>query len=213
MTVGIENPLIFLGAGIMLNLYPGPDSLYVIGRSLAQGRGAGICGALGISSGAVIHTLLGAFGLSAVLATSASAFTILKYLGGAWLIYQGLLLIFRRGSPVGLEAMHRSRENLWRIYRQGVLTNVLNPKVALFFLAFLPQFISTTSPSKVLPFIILGLIFITTGTIWCVILALFASAMAVRLQGRGNYSEWLRRLSGGLFILLGLRLAFPWIDP
>ena len=213
--MGIENPLIFLGAGILLNLYPGPDTLYIIGRSLAQGRGAGICAALGISSGAVIHTLLGAFGLSAILTASASAFTVVKYLGGAYLIYQGLRLIFDKVEPregQGAQTAAQTRAGLPRIYRQGMLTNVLNPKVAVFFLAFLPQFISASSPNKVLSFIILGMIFITTGTIWCVIVAVFSSSLGARLRGSDKTAGRLRRINGALFILLGLKLATSRID-
>ena len=213
LNAGLENPLVFVGAGILLNLYPGPDTLYIIGRSLAQGRGAGVCAALGISSGAMVHTLLGAFGLSAVLAASASAFTVVKYLGAAYLVYQGVRLIVDRPGAGRSATESRPRAGLLRIYRQGVLTNVLNPKVAIFFLAFLPQFIAASSPDKVLSFIVLGMIFITTGTIWCVIVALFASAIGRRLVGDSDRtSRRLRRLNGGLFILLGLKLAISRID-
>ncbi|MBT8329925.1 MAG: LysE family translocator [Desulfofustis sp.] len=212
MIAGIENPLVFLGAGILLNLYPGPDTLYIIGRSLAQGRGAGVCAALGISSGALIHTLLGAFGLSAVLAASASAFTTVKYLGAAYLIYQGIRLILDRSVPAAPRSNGQIRSGLLRIYRQGVLTNLLNPKVAVFFLAFLPQFISVSSPNKVLSFILLGLIFITTGTIWCVIVALFSSAIASRLHDSGRNTGRLRQINGLLFMLLGLKLAVTEVD-
>jgi threonine/homoserine/homoserine lactone efflux protein len=212
MIAGIENPLVFLGAGILLNLYPGPDTLYIIGRSLAQGRGAGVCAALGISSGALLHTLLGAFGLSAVLAASASAFTVVKYLGAAYLIYQGIRLILDRSAPAAAQPNGRIRPGLLRIYRQGVLTNLLNPKVAVFFLAFLPQFISASSPNKVLSFILLGLIFITTGTVWCVIVALFSSAIASRLHDSGRNTGRLRQINGLLFMLLGLKLAVTEVD-
>jgi threonine/homoserine/homoserine lactone efflux protein len=212
MIAGIENPLVFLGAGILLNLYPGPDTFYIIGRSLAQGRGAGVCAALGISSGALLHTLLGAFGLSAVLAASASAFTVVKYLGAAYLIYQGIRLILDRSMTAAPQSNGQVRSGLLRIYRQGMLTNLLNPKVAVFFLAFLPQFISASSPNKVLSFILLGLIFITTGTIWCTIVALFSSAIASRLHDSGRNTGWLRQINGLLFMLLGLKLAVTEVD-
>ena len=212
MIAGIENPLVFLGAGILLNLYPGPDTFYIIGRSLAQGRGAGVCAALGISSGALLHTLLGAFGLSAVLAASASAFTVVKYLGAAYLIYQGIRLILDRSTTAAPQSNGQVRSGLLRIYRQGMLTNLLNPKVAVFFLAFLPQFISASSPSKVLSFILLGLIFITTGTIWCTIVALFSSAIASRLHDSGRNTGRLRQINGLLFMLLGLKLAVTEVD-
>lgn len=211
-SLGLENPLVFVGAGILVNLYPGPDTLYIAGRSLAQGRGAGVCAALGISSGAMIHTLVGAFGLSAVLAASSAAFTVLKYLGGAYLVYQGIRLIFDGAESGDPKIADQPRSGLLRIYRQGVLTNVLNPKVAIFFLAFLPQFISTGSPNKVLSFFILGTIFITTGTIWCVIVALFASSIGRRLRSSGNRGGLLRKINGALFVLLGLKLAVSRIN-
>jgi len=207
MIAGIENPLVFLGAGILLNLYPGPDTLYIIGHSLGQGRAAGVWAALGIGSGAVIHTLLGAFGLSALLMSSASAFAILKYLGAAYLVYQGLRLLFDRVVPSSIESGQPVRAGNLRIFRQGVLTNVLNPKVALFFLAFIPQFISAASPNKVLSFMILGAVFITTGTLWCIIVAVFASAIRERLNSSPAATGRLKRVNGILFILLGFKLA------
>lgn len=207
MIAGIDNPLVFIGSGILLNLYPGPDTLYIIGRSLSQGRGAGICAALGIGAGSVVHTLLGAFGLSAILASSASAFTILKYLGAAYLIYQGIRLILDRSEPPEINSGLSAHAGLRRIFRQGVLTNVLNPKVALFFLAFLPQFISVSSPNKVLSFVFLGAIFIITGTIWCTIVAVFSSSIGERLRSSDKTTDRLKKINGTLFILLGLKLA------
>jgi len=210
--MGIENLAIFIGTGILLNLYPGPDTFYIIGRSLSQGRGAGICAALGISTGAVVHTLLGAFGLSAILATSASAFTVLKYLGAAYLIYQAVRLICEKPQPTDSSMVRSTTVGLWRIYRQGALTNILNPKVALFFLAFLPQFISATSPNKVLSFLALGTVFITTGTIWCLILAVFSSSLGKRLRNSEAMTARLRKINGVLFGLLGLKLATARIE-
>ncbi len=210
---GIENFSVFISAAILLNIYPGPDTLYIIGRSLSSGRNGGICAALGISSGAVVHTLVGAFGLSALLATSAHAFIAVKYIGAAYLVYQGLRLILEHpaqaAEPAGLRL---SEAGLLRIYRQGALTNILNPKVALFFLAFLPQFISASSPNKVLPFALLGLVFVTTGTIWCLILALFSSTVSSRLRRSETMTARLRRINGLLFILLGIRLAAAGFD-
>jgi threonine/homoserine/homoserine lactone efflux protein len=206
--LGIENILLFVVTGVMLNLYPGPDTLYIVGRSLSQGRGAGIAAALGISSGSIVHTLLGAFGLSAILMTSIHAFTIVKILGCAYLLYQGIMMLAntsRRAEAYPPEQQQRAA--LFKIYRQGALTNILNPKVAIFFLALLPQFISTSSPSKPLSFIVLGLVFITTGTIWCLVVALSASSLGSRLHRSDVVSKRLRMANGILFILLGLTLA------
>ena len=205
--LGTENLAVFVGTGILLNLFPGPDTLYIIGRSLSQGKAAGICAALGISTGAIVHTLLGAFGLSALLATSAYAFTILKYAGCAYLVYQGIRLFTERVSRGDAPEGKLSRAGLQRIYRQGAVTNILNPKVALFFLAFLPQFISFSSPNKPLSFIVLGALFVTTGTIWCLIVAVFASSLSRRMRQSDVMSNRLRKINGGLFVLLGLKLA------
>ena len=112
-----------------------------------------------------------------------------------------------RSDPPGINSGPTDRAGLRYIFRQGVLTNVLNPKVALFFLAFLPQFISVSSPNKVLSFIVLGAIFITTGTVWCVIVAVFASGIGARLRGPGKSAGWLKKVNGTLFVLLGLKLA------
>ncbi len=205
--LGTENLAVFVGTGILLNLFPGPDTLYIIGRSLSQGKAAGICAALGISTGAIVHTLLGAFGLSALLATSASAFTILKYAGCAYLIYQGIRLFTERVQQAGAAEGELSRVALQRIYRQGAVTNILNPKVAIFFLAFLPQFISFASTNKPLSFIFLGALFVTTGTIWCLVVAVFASTLSRRLRQSEVMSNRLRKINGGLFVVLGLKLA------
>jgi threonine/homoserine/homoserine lactone efflux protein len=211
MPLGIENLAVFVGTGILLNLYPGPDTLYIIGRSLGQGRSAGVAAALGIGTGSIVHTLLGAFGLSAIITASATAFLLLKYAGCAYLIYQGVQLL--RNVPVPEPVAARwSRDDLLQVYRQGAVTNILNPKVALFFLAFLPQFISLASPNKPLSFIILGALFVTTGTIWCLLVALFSAALSRRLRQSPGTSRLLRRINGLLFLGLGFKLATAQLD-
>ena len=206
-SLGIENITLFITTGILLNLYPGPDTLYIVGRSLSQGRKAGVAAALGIGSGSVVHTVLGAFGLSAILATSAHAFTILKLAGCCYLLYQGVLLLRTNDSHNrSLPELYHHRD-LVRIYQQGALTNILNPKVAVFFLALLPQFISASSPSKPVSFLVLGGIFITTGTIWCLVIAVFSSSLSSRLSRCTRVAQRLRRVSGIIFVLLGLKLA------
>jgi len=204
---GIENVALFITTGILLNLYPGPDTLYIVGRSMSQGRGAGVAAALGIGSGGVVHTVLGACGLSAILATSVHAFTVLKIAGCGYLLYQGIKMIADSSrSSVG-NRVEQQRAGHAKIFKQGALTNILNPKVAVFFLALLPQFISVSSPSKPLSFIILGVIFMTTGTIWCLFIAFFASAVGHRLNRSSVSSQWLKKMNGILFIALGLKLA------
>jgi len=203
---GIHDFGLFLAAGILLNLTPGPDTAYILGRTIAQGRERGIASALGICVGSIFHTCAAALGLSAILATSALAFVAIKLLGGAYLIFLGIKMLLDRRKHLSLPTNFRRRTTT-AAFRQGVFTNILNPKVALFFLAFLPQFIDPASNMKVLAFLALGLTFVTTGTIWCLVLAWFASAFSERLRGNETIEQWLNRAAGALFVFLGLRLA------
>jgi|ERR1700716_27145 RhtB (resistance to homoserine/threonine) family protein len=203
---GIHDFGLFLAAGILLNLTPGPDTAYILGRSIAQGREAGIASALGICVGSIFHTCAAALGLSAILATSALAFVAIKLLGGAYLIFLGIKMLLDRRKHLSLPTNFRRRTTA-AAFRQGVFTNILNPKVALFFLAFLPQFIDPASNMKVWAFLSLGLTFVTTGTIWCLVLAWFASVFSERLRGNETIEQWLNRAAGALFVFLGLRLA------
>ena len=203
---GIHDFGLFLAAGILLNLTPGPDTAYILGRSIAQGREAGIASALGICVGSIFHSCAAALGLSAILATTAVAFAAIKLLGAAYLIFLGIKMLLDRRRQLSLPSNFRRRTTI-AAFRQGVFTNVLNPKVALFFLAFLPQFIDPASNMKVFAFLMLGLTFVTTGTIWCLILAWFASAFSERLRTNETIGQWLNRAAGALFVFLGLRLA------
>ena len=200
----VHYPLFILTA-VTLNLYPGPDTLYILGRSAAQGRAAGVVSALGIGSGAVIHSLLGALGLTAVVAASAMAFSVIKWAGAAYLVYLGVsMLLAKSEGPVKASPP----QTLRRIYVQGVLTNVLNPKVALFFLALIPQFIAPGAAHPGLAFLVLGLTFVTTGTVWCLIVAVAGGVLNRLLGGGGKGGLWLKRAGGGLLAGLGLRLGF-----
>ena len=203
---GIHDFGLFLAAGVLLNLTPGPDTVYILGRSIAQGREAGVASALGICVGSIFHTCAAALGLSAILATSSVAFVAIKLLGGAYLIFLGIKLLLDRRRQLSLPSNFRQRTSA-AAFRQGVLTNVLNPKVALFFLAFLPQFIDPATTNKILAFVTLGLTFVTTGTIWCLILAWFASSFSDRLRASETVGQWVNRAIGALFIFLGARLA------
>jgi RhtB (resistance to homoserine/threonine) family protein len=203
---GIHDFGLFLCAGILLNLTPGPDTVYILGRSIAHGRRAGVASALGICVGSIFHTGAAAFGLSAFLATSAWAFSAVKLAGAAYLIFLGVRTLLQREHALHVPAEFE-RNNPAAAFRQGILTNVLNPKVALFFLAFLPQFIESAAPSKMAAFLILGFTFVTTGTIWCLVLAWFAARVSGRLRGNARIAAALNRAVGSLFIFLGLRLA------
>ena len=203
---GIHDFPLFIASGILLNLTPGPDTAYILGRSIAQGRAAGVASAFGIMAGSIVHTCAAALGLSVFLATSAFAFTAIKLIGGAYLIFLGIKMLLAQGRELRLPSSFR-RQSSVAAFRQGILTNLLNPKVALFFLAFLPQFIDPASSMKVPAFILLGLTFVTTGTIWCLILAWSAGSFSQRLRENRPVMEWLNRAVGSLFVFLGARLA------
>lgn len=203
---GTQHLALFVVSGILLNLTPGQDTLYIVGRSVAQGRRAGLFSVLGIVSGSVIHTLAAAFGLSAILATSAQAFVAVKLAGAVYLAYLGIRMLLERRADAGATTEFKP-ERSWAVYRAGLLTNVLNPKVALFFLAFLPQFVAPTAESRVLSFLFLGGMFIFNGTLWCLILVWGASAMSRRVRERPSSGQFLKRATGAIFVGLGAKLA------
>jgi len=202
---GTHDLPLFILSGILLNLTPGQDTMYILGRGIWQGRTAAITSALGISSGTVVHTLAAAFGLSAILAASTTAFTIVKWIGGGYLIYLGLRILLSHSALSN--PTHRREASLRSIYRQGMLTNLLNPKVSLFFLAFLPQFVDPAIPHRVLTFLFLGGCFLLSGTLWCLVLACAAGSISSTLKKWRTITHVTERLTGGLFILLGIRLA------
>ena len=205
---GIENYVGFILAGILLNITPGSDTIYILTRSIAQGKKAGLVSVLGISTGCLVHTFCAAFGLSLILTASTTVFTLVKLAGAGYLLYIGAQMLRQRASLFEPQAAMSERADLAKIYRQGVLTNVLNPKVALFFLAFLPQFIRPEYAHGPLPFLILGGTFLTTGTLWCLFLAYAASVMTVTLRKNAHIGTTLQKVSGLVFIGLGLQLAF-----
>ncbi|WP_299218104.1 LysE family translocator [uncultured Aquimarina sp.] len=206
---GIINFEAFVLAGILLNLTPGADTMYILGRSISQGKKSGVLSALGISTGALIHCLFAALGLSILLAKSAIAFNIIKYAGAIYLLYLGIQLL-RSKSQNNLEIEERKtyRINYRKVYLSGILTNVLNPKVALFFLAFLPQFINPDFAENYTPFLILGFTFVTTGTLWCLFLSFFAAKLSNSIRRNYKIKLWLDKFTGSVFIILGIKLAF-----
>jgi threonine/homoserine/homoserine lactone efflux protein len=201
--------LMFIAAGWLLNLTPGPDVLYIAGCSLKSGVRAGMVAALGIVSGCFVHLLAAALGVGALLATSATAFTALKWLGAAYLLWMGVKLLASRGSSMLPSDAPAAPVvvSLWRVYLQGFFTNVLNPKVALFFLAFVPQFIAPGTEDKVTAFLLLGLLFnlnslpINFGYAW------LASWASRRLGAVQRAMHRIDRAAGALFIGFGLKLA------
>ena len=203
---GIHDYWLFVLTGILLNLTPGQDTFFIIGNSIAHGRRVGIASALGVCAGCLVHTFAAALGLSAILQTSSTAFTAIKLAGAAYLVYLGIRAVTSRTVLSSTEvdgAEIATTVAFWR----GALTNVLNPKVALFFLALLPQFIDAESPARIESFLFLGFTFIVTGTVWCVILAVGAAQIRLAFVQRPAAYTWLTRASGALFIVLGARLA------
>jgi len=207
--LGIHDLGLFIVSGLLLNIAPGPDSILIMTRSATQGWRAGCAAALGIGAGTCVHVLAAALGLSALLAGSAMAFTVVKWIGAAYLVYIGLamLLTRRRADPAASAAPTMAPLPLRKIFAQGFLTNVLNPKVALFFLAFVPQFIAPDAPHKALAFLVLGAIFNLNGMLWCNGLAVFAALASRRLKLGGAASRWLNRGIGALFLSFGVKLA------
>lgn len=210
---GIENYLGFIMAAILLNITPGTDSMYIITRSMSQGQTAGFYSVLGITSGILVHTLLAAFGLSVLLASSPLAFTLVKYIGASYLCYLGIKMLMNKQAPLLASNLPNEEEmatarplDRWKIYEQGVITNTFNPKVALFFLAFFPQFIDPSYANSMLSFLLLGLSFATTGFIWCLCLALLASKFSENLRKNPTVEVILNKISGAVFIGLGIKL-------
>jgi threonine/homoserine/homoserine lactone efflux protein len=209
-----QHLLLFMAAGLLLNLTPGPDVLYIVSNALRAGARAGIVAGLGITAGCFVHVFAAAVGVGALLAASATAFMLLKWVGAAYLLFAGVNLLISGASPVAWvgEAtptpgcVPRNPAYL-EIFRGGFLTNVLNPKVAIFFLAFVPQFIAPATEHKALAFVLLGALFnvnsVAVNCGWALAAAWLARSGAVQ---RGMH--WLDRVAGAMFIGFGLKLAF-----
>ncbi|MEW6673867.1 MAG: LysE family translocator [Thermodesulfobacteriota bacterium] len=205
---GIQNFSLFLISCILLNLTPGQDTFYIVGQSVAQGRKTGIVSAVGIMSGVLVHTLLAALGLSVILAASSLAFSLVKYIGAGYLIWIGIAFIRNKEHHAHSGGHENIQLKLWKTYRQGMLTNLLNPKVALFFLSFLPQFVSPQAEFIFGSFMALGMIFFTTGSIWCMVLVYGSSWLTEKFRASTKMGGLLKRLTGALFVGLGIKLLF-----
>ena len=199
------NLLLFLGASLALILTPGQDNLYVMTRGIARGRTAALVSSWGVCAGLMVHTTLAALGLSAILASSAAAFQVVKYAGVAYLIYLGVKTLLDRESFTVPEGGDRPSRGLGGVFAQGVATNVLNPKVALFFLAFLPQFAGTSGGAA--QFLALGVIFALLALVITGVIAVFSGALGGWLKSRPGPANALRYATGGILVGLGVRLA------
>jgi threonine/homoserine/homoserine lactone efflux protein len=196
---------LFLGAAIILLAIPGPAVAYIVGRSVGQGRLAGVVSALGIGVGTLVHVAAAVLGLSALLMSSALAFGVVKYLGAAYLIYLGLQKLLREDS---LADSSSGQPKLSRVFGQGIVVNVLNPKTALFFFAFLPQFVDASNGKVAQQIFFLGTLFAMMGVLSDSVWALFTGTLARSLRGRSRWTRAPRYLSAGILISLGLATAF-----
>ena len=198
--------LLFVTASVALLITPGPAVFYILARSVDQGRIAGLVSVLGVSAGSLVHIAATTLGVAALIASSALAFAVLKYVGAAYLVYLGVRRIMSRGS--GTQVGQAPPATLSRIFWQGVVVNVLNPKTALFFLAFLPQFVDPARGPVAAQMVLLGLIFVVIGTCSDGAYALLAGSVGRRLRRRGGFMSASRWLVGGTFIGLGVATAF-----
>jgi threonine/homoserine/homoserine lactone efflux protein len=198
--------VVFLAATLALNLTPGPDMAYVATRAIGQGTSSGIAAALGVGAGCLVHTALAAFGVSAVLRHSETAFAMVKFAGAAYLLYMAWGM-WRAGDVVAAQSPAMARATVSRVFAEGAITNTLNPKVALFFLAFLPQFIPGDHPSPALAMVVLGLLFNLSGTAVNVLVAVLSSAARRRIGGSNFWRRVLNRAAALLFVGLAVRLA------
>ncbi|WP_430482482.1 LysE family translocator [Rossellomorea marisflavi] len=201
---GVIHFEVFLLTGILLNLIPGADTMYIVGRSISQGRTAGIYSVLGIISGSLVHTLFVAFGLSLILVKSVLLFNVIKVIGVVYLVYLGIRMILDK-SNLAFQKATGTTVNKRKIYIQGLLTSLTNPKVSLFFIAFMPQFIDPNVTSPV-PFLILGLTFTITGLLWCLFVAYFSSYVTKTLRGNQKVGQVLNKVTGVIFIGMGIKL-------
>ena len=206
MAISHSSLLLFIAGGAILLVIPGPAVMYIVSRSIGQGRAAGLVSAMGITAGTLFHIAAATLGLSALLVSSVLAFQFMKYLGAAYLIYLGVRVL-RSDEGRLLESADGERR-LGRIFGQGVLVNLLNPKTALFFLAFLPQFVDPARGHATLQIFELGVLFALMG--WCSdsIWALAAGTVAERIRGSARLRRAQRNMSGGALIALGLASAF-----
>ena len=216
MSIETHQLLVFIAAGWLLNLTPGPDVLYIVSNALRSGTRAGIVAGLGITAGCFVHIFAAAVGVGALLAASATAFTVLKWVGAAYLLWMGVRMLLSRpsgngGSAAAIAAAQAAPAvavPLSKVFLGGFWTNVLNPKVAIFFLAFVPQFIAPGADNKALAFVLLGVLFnvnaIPVNTGW----AIAAGWMARRVGAVQRGMHWLDRVAGAMFIGFGLKLAF-----
>ncbi|APG64285.1 lysine transporter LysE [Tenacibaculum todarodis] len=204
--MGIENLMTFIVTALFFIMTPGIDTVFVLNKSIGQGRKSGIYATFGINTGVLVHTFFAALGLSVLIAKSTIAFSLIKFLGAGYLIYLGFLKLKNKEGffPADNKKFSKNSKNdFWT----GFLTNTLNPKVALFFLAFFPQFINVNQMDNPIPFLLLGITYALIGIVWFLILTLFASVFSQKLKSNLKSGCWLNKLSGLVFIVMGIKIA------
>ncbi|PZW42440.1 threonine/homoserine/homoserine lactone efflux protein [Mesonia algae] len=205
--MGIENFFGFFITAVFFTMTPGIDTAFVLNKSIGQGRKSGIYATFGINAGVLTHTLFAALGLSVLLSKSEYGFTIIKFAGAIYLIYLGFVKFRNREDFLPNETKNKVHKDKKNDFWSGFLTNTLNPKVALFFLAFFPQFINPTQIENPMPFIALGITYALIGVLWYLLLTIFASAFSQKFENNPRAGFWLNKLSGIVFIVIGIKIA------
>lgn len=205
--MGIENFFAFVVTALFFIMTPGIDTVFVLNKSVGQGKKAGVYATLGINSGVLVHTVFAALGLSVIVAQSAIAFTVLKYLGAAYLLYLGVTKLLAREGAVSRLTASQVAENGKKNFLSGLVTNTLNPKVAMFFLAFFPQFIRPNYIDNPVPFLMLGGTYAAIGTLWFLAVTVFAGTFSKKFIEHPKANQWLSKFSGIVFILMGVKIA------
>lgn len=203
----LHSYFLFAGASVVLALVPGPDMIYMLGRCVAQGRKAGLMAAIGFNLGGYAHLTAAVLGLSAVIATSVVAFTVVKWLGACYLIYLGISTLRSKAGRIVLDTQRTLGGNARTILWQAFLSDVLNPKVAMFFLALLPQFVDAKGPHPTLQILLLGVTVNVIALVCNVVLVSLSALVTASLRRNTSASAWLQKALGATFLALGLRLA------
>ncbi|WP_036156866.1 LysE family translocator [Maribacter forsetii] len=208
--MGVENFMTFMISALFFIMTPGLDTFFVLNKTIGQGRKSGILAALGVNTGVLAHTLFAALGLSVLLAESTFVFAVIQYLGAVYLICLGISIYVKKNN---LEEWGKARINEKKVksdFWSGFFTNSLNPKVALFFIALFPQFISAKDADNPLPYIVLGFTYALIGVVWYIILTLFASVFSDKIKDNPQAGNLLNKLGGFAFISMGIKIALSY---
>ena len=206
--MGIENFMAFAFTALLFIMTPGMDTIFVLNKTISQGKTSGAYAALGVNAGVVVHTLFAALGLSILVSQSPYAFMAIKYVGAIYIIYLGIMQLRKKLIPASGDGVIEIRNTRKNNFTSGFMTNALNPKVALFFLAFFPQFITPTQLQNPIPFLLLGLTYTLIGIVWYLSLSFFAGSFSKKLQENPNTNLWINKFSGVLFVVMGIAIAF-----